>query len=232
MCAIGEALNAEIATIIWRLEPVVDLRECGDIRAWELLTRASFTSPEAWVAMYAMLPEVVRSMRECHGIKEPLSVNLNTKQILDPEIIRHVTRLDGKRTSIEWTEYRESGDDDKRRAGEQLVRLRERYGFKIWVDDAGSGEDAMGRIGITQPDGIKIDGQLFQSVYEGKVSQGVVRLLLSAAIEFHAQTIIEWIETPSHRQFAARCGADMGQGFLWLPRRFAVHRASGHLVEI
>lgn len=216
---------------LWRLEPVICLANGERIEGWELLTHSHLASYDQWRRVYAMMPDVIVGIRERHAIKQPISINLNTRQILDPDILNQIQRLPGRDIRVEWTEYGGVSEHDKKCAAQELVRLRETHGFGIWIDDAGNGEDAIGRMSITQPDAIKIDGALFQSAHRGEISDCVLRALLSAAKEFGAMTIIEWIETEDQLRFAQKFGADMGQGFLWPTIKFGLHPVHGNLVR-
>lgn len=228
----AELSEQMVATTFWRLESVINLGDGQNIEGWELLTRSHFDAYEQWLRVYALMPQVISGLRQRHGIGQPLSINLDTRQILDPKILSQIERLSGRDIRVEWTEYSGVDEHDKKRAAQELVRLRQTHGVEIWIDDAGNGEDAIGRMSITQPDAIKIDGALFQSAYRGEVSECVLRVLLAAAKEFGAITIIEWIETHDQLRFARKFGADLGQGFFWPSLKFGLHQAHGDLVQL
>ena len=156
MANLREEIVDTVATTLWRLEPVINLGNGHDIEGWELLTRPHFDSHEDWLRVYALMPKVIDGMRQCHGIRQPLSINLDTRQILDSEILRQVEQFSDRDIRVEWTEYSGVDEHEKKRAGQELVRLRQIYGVEIWIDDAGNGEDAIGRMSLTQPDAIKI----------------------------------------------------------------------------
>lgn len=204
----------------WVLEPIVDLAD-DKVRAYELLTRPCPRYQHHWRELYHMVPYFIESLREAEEIDPAatISVNVDTLHILDRRIMQDLTSLAGMNVAIEWTEYRQaisgSGDDRIAEVARSLKHFRDGNNIAIWIDDAGTGEDALGRIGATNPDLVKISGKLFRKSLIEQTSQSMVNLLVNTLQTMEILTVIEWVEKDGERVIAERYGANWAQGYLW-----------------
>jgi len=215
MTRINAALRDLLSTM-WRLEPIVRLCEPHVIVARELLTYPHLPSLDEWRLVYAAMPSIVRSLRQDQGIEDKISINIDTLQILDTPILESLEAMRDLDIVVEWTERPGATREQVRRAGGQLKAFREANGVALWIDDAGAGEDALGRIALTSPDAVKIDGELFQAAFTGEIERSAITPLIETINNSNARTIVEWIETDEHLWFARyRLGAGVGQGYLW-----------------
>ena len=210
------AVLKELLSSMWRLEPIVRLSNPQMIVGRELLTYPHLASMEEWRVVYAAMPVIVRSLRQDQGIEDRISINIDTLQILDTRILKSLEAMRDLDIIAEWTERPGATSEQVRQAANQLTAFRETTGVAIWIDDAGAGEDAVGRIVSTNPDAVKIDGQLFQRAFAGTVERKPVKALVEMIKSIGAYTIVEWIEHEDHLWFA-RYGLDarVGQGYLW-----------------
>lgn len=210
------AVLKQMLLSMWRLEPIVRLAQPHMIIGRELLTYPHLPSIEQWRTVYAAMPMIVRSLRDDHGIEDAISINIDTLQILDTPILKSLEAMRDLNIIAEWTERPGATAEQVRRAASQLKAFRESTGVAIWIDDAGAGEDALGRIVETSPDAVKIDGELFQRAFAGTVELGPLKGLVEMVRSIRAYTIVEWIENDDHLWFA-RCELDarIGQGYLW-----------------
>lgn len=118
--------------------------------------------------------------------------------------------LDPKRVIIEITE----------RTGNlhNLKRMTEQYhnaGFKVAVDDFGTGASQIDRLIALQPDFIKLDRTLFRAASLGGPEADVILAIADIAPRAGCEVICEGIETEEEFHFAIECGADYIQGWLF-----------------
>jgi len=98
----------------------------------------------------------------------------------------------------------------------QFERTIENYreqGFRIAVDDAGTGYNSLKTLVYLKPEFIKIDKSLIRDITEHPVQQHLVELLLEFALQSKTNVIAEGIENIEELQFLKNLGVQYGQGF-------------------
>ena len=105
------------------------------------------------------------------------------------------------------------------------AELRAR-GFRIAVDDAGSGHASMRVIAELRPEFIKVDRSLIQAVDADRARRALVVALLSFSGHIGARVIAEGIETERERETLQGLGVQFGQGWL-LGRPVLLHPLEG-----
>ncbi|GAB4225398.1 MAG: hypothetical protein Kow0062_27740 [Acidobacteriota bacterium] len=108
---------------------------------------------------------------------------------------------------------------DPRRFVEPLAELRA-LGYRLSLDDIGSGPRTSELVEALRPDFIKLDMTLIRGLEADALRQEVVRSLVQLARRADARLIAERVETDSEREALLACGARLGQGYL-----FGVERA-------
>ncbi len=98
-----------------------------------------------------------------------------------------------------------------------LVRIAETYrrsGFRVALDDLGSGYGSLNLLHQIRPDFIKLDMAMVRGVGNDSFKGILVAKLLEMAREMGVQTIAEGVETESEYEWLRRHGADFLQGYL------------------
>ncbi len=93
----------------------------------------------------------------------------------------------------------------------ELIRSR---GFRVAVDDAGSGFASLESIAILKPDYIKISEKLVQGISDDYIKQEIVRTLRDMAWRLSASVIAEGIENETDLNMLIDLGISYGQGYL------------------
>lgn len=88
-------------------------------------------------------------------------------------------------------------------------------GFRIAIDDCGSGYSTLEAIAELQPDYLKVGHSLFHGVEKDPIRRRLVDLVARAAETIGARTIAEAIETEEQLQVCLDLGIDEGQGYLF-----------------
>ena len=90
-------------------------------------------------------------------------------------------------------------------------------GFRIAIDDCGSGYATLEAVAELQPDYLKVGHSLFKGVERDPIRMRLVDLVARCADTIGATTIAEAIETPEQLRICGELGIRHGQGFLFAP---------------
>ncbi|UCI21562.1 EAL domain-containing protein [Mesorhizobium sp. B2-1-8] len=124
---------------------------------------------------------------------------------------RHLDEL-GLAPAMLVCEITEQAADDALLA--RLVREMRRDGIRIAIDDFGTGHSTVERVGLLQPDIVKIDGGWFAEFCRHAAAERFFRPLVSSLHDRGAKVLVEGIEQPTHLRVALEGGVDLLQGFL------------------
>lgn len=89
-----------------------------------------------------------------------------------------------------------------------------KMGFKIAIDDCGSGYATLEAVAELQPDYLKVGHSLFHGVETDPIRRRLVELVARCADTIGARTIAEAIESEEQLRVCRDLGIDEGQGFL------------------
>jgi EAL domain-containing protein (putative c-di-GMP-specific phosphodiesterase class I) len=107
---------------------------------------------------------------------------------------------------------------------EALRSLREQ-GFRIAIDDAGSGYASLQAIAELRPNFLKVADTLVTGLHADTIKHDVVEMLVTLAHRIDAACVAEGIETPEDLEECRRLGIPFGQGFyLGVPEEVAAPR--------
>jgi EAL domain-containing protein (putative c-di-GMP-specific phosphodiesterase class I)/CheY-like chemotaxis protein len=208
-------------------QPIVEL-STGQVFAYEALSRgpieSSFESPEV-LFDYALKTDQVWSLEKiCMGnsasgfagrTSGKLFVNVETELIHElksrgTEVLQPLLQIqDG--VVLEITERAAIRDYNLFRESVSVLRG---LGFKIAIDDAGSGYASLQSIAELKPNFLKISNYLVTGLHEDSIKRDVVDMLVRLALRIDAQTVAEGIETEDELAAIRRLGVTYGQGFL------------------
>ncbi len=87
-------------------------------------------------------------------------------------------------------------------------------GFRIAIDDTGSGYSGLKMLAETHPHYIKLDMDLIRNIDKKALNQALVKALLEFANSSNMKIIAEGIETPDELNTLIRFGIHYGQGYL------------------
>ncbi len=93
-----------------------------------------------------------------------------------------------------------------------LAKLRE-LGFRIAIDDAGSGYASLQAIAELKPDFIKVANTLVTGLRTDSIKRDVVEMLVNLSGRIDAVCVAEGIETPEDLEECRALGIPYGQGF-------------------
>jgi EAL domain-containing protein (putative c-di-GMP-specific phosphodiesterase class I) len=136
---------------------------------------------------------------------------LQSDDFLRLPLIESIGEIDPRNIVIELTERHSIRDMDL--LSRNIDRLRE-FGFKIALDDVGSGYSDLDSIVEFLPDFIKISNRIIKHVALNVTKQTVISLLLELAEQSYSFLIAEGIESHSDYETLKELGVPFGQGYL------------------
>ena len=98
---------------------------------------------------------------------------------------------------------------------EQLQTLK-KNGYRLWLDDFGSGYSALGMFSRFNFDLVKFDMDLLRHMDDNNgANRRIIRAMIGVLRELGIHTLAEGMETEEHRQFLKDCGCELAQGYLF-----------------
>lgn len=146
----------------------------------------------------------------------PVSVNLSRLHIYSGDIIGYLIgiikkyEIPPKYLRLEVTETIFLGDTDK--LNDVLTELHS-LGFKVEMDDFGSGYSSLNMLKTVPVDTVKIDKEFFSDEANTDKGKIVMKHTISMAKDLQMEVIAEGIETEEHVEFLKKSNCDVGQGY-------------------
>ena len=146
----------------------------------------------------------------------PVSVNLSRTDFECCDVVTEVcNRVDAAGVSrdlltIEITESVIGEDFDFMK--EQIERFQ-RLGFKVWMDDFGSGYSSLDLLQDMQFDCIKFDMRFMRQFEKSQKSRIILTELMRMAVSLNIETVTEGVETAEQVEFLREIGCMKMQGY-------------------
>ena len=96
---------------------------------------------------------------------------------------------------------------------ENIIDHYRQQGFRIALDDVGTGYNSLQTLIRVKPEFIKLDKSLIRNIDKHPEQQRLVELLLDFAMQVDTSIIAEGIETLSELKYLKDIGIHMGQGY-------------------
>jgi c-di-GMP phosphodiesterase len=215
-------------------QPIFDLRS-GQIRGCEILARwlredGSVVPPMnfiplaessgriqnmTWQILQRALSGLQPLLKQDKEFK--LSFNVVPKHLMSAgfvETLRRVVlaaKVSTRQIVIEVTERDEL--DDLTRAAAVVRELRE-LGFRVAIDDVGTGHSGLSRLKGLGANTIKIDKFFVDTVTIDASTTAIIEMLVGLAIDLQMTVVAEGIETEEQARALIACGVEEGQGYL------------------
>ncbi len=166
-----------------------------------------------------MLDEIIKKMKaqeEAGLYVVPVSLNLSRTDFDACDIVDEIcARLDAagidhEKLTIEITESVIGTDFEFMK--EQVERFQS-LGFKVWMDDFGSGYSSLDLLQSLHFDLIKLDMRFMKQFNDSDKSRIIVTELMNMAIGLGMETVSEGVETIEQVEFLREIGCTKLQGF-------------------
>ena len=165
-----------------------------------------------------MLEEVARVLADprTQGLALRVSVNLSTRDLLDPELnarLADILARHGVPASAFCLEITESAImDDPQRAEAMLNRLSEQ-GFKLSIDDFGTGYSSLAYLKRLPVDELKIDKSFVMSMQTDQDDAMIVRSTIDLAHNLGLTVVAEGVENAAILENLRALACDEAQGY-------------------
>ncbi len=219
------------------LQPLFSLRT-GDIVGCEILARwirsdgtvvlpsrfiplveqQGRIAPLTWQVVSRALVELRPLLSEDKTFK--VSFNVSPTHLMSDEFVDDLRKnvleagVATRQVMVELTEQEQL--PDLARAAVVIARLRH-YGFKVAIDDVGTGHSGLSYIKTLGVNTIKIDKLFIDTIGRDHAADVVVEMLVRMARELGMTTVAEGIENRRQLEVLRNCGVDEGQGLLVSP---------------
>ena len=146
----------------------------------------------------------------------PCSVNISRSDFEACDIVEEIrklcddTKMDPAILTIEITESVLTSDFDYMK--KQVERFQA-LGFKVWMDDYGSGYSSPITLQKIRFDTIKLDMGFLEHFNEGDDSKIILSSLLKMAAGLGVDTVVEGVETEAEAEFLKEVGCTKLQGY-------------------
>ena len=181
-----------------------------------------------------MVEQICRefSIREAAGLPMiPVSVNLSAQDFDHADMPGELERITDKyairrdRLIVEITEQDIAQGTEHFKRQLQAIRA---LGFRLWIDDFGSGYSSLNVFSQFDIDRIKFDTDLLRHLDDKNgANRRILRAFTNVCRELGVHTLCEGVETQEQWDFLKEIDCEMAQGFLFfrpLPGEAAVER--------
>ena len=151
------------------------------------------------------------------GLNISMAINVSTRQLFSPSFIPnllYITNQHGLLTSdlvLEVTESLALRDVDH--AIDNLIELR-KHGFKVSIDDFGTGHSSLAQLQEISADKLKIDRRFIQQLDTDK-GHAMVLAIQQMAQALGLKTVAEGVETEEQQQMVRQMGINFIQGYYY-----------------
>lgn len=240
-------------------QPLVEL-ETGKNIGYEVLNRptlsSSFSSTEEFydfigktdqiffveqLSRQLSLERFFQCLKDRPSEKQSLIfINVHPKVLTDShyksgETLNLLKKYNVSPSNVVFEITEKSAVDDYRHLESVLSNYRSQ-GFRIAIDDAGSGYNSLKTIVYLKPEFLKIDKTIIQYIDQDKAKQQFVKLLLEFANKSGTYVIAEGIEREQELRYLIDNGIHIGQGYaIGKPKRQLVNgklQSSGENLKI
>ena len=150
----------------------------------------------------------------------PVSVNFSAQDFDHADIVEALNQIFERHHAskndiiIEITEQDVATATD--RFMEQLRGLR-RDGYRVWIDDFGSGYSSLNILSQLDVDVIKFDLEFLRHIDENNgANRHIMRAMVDLSSKLGVRTLAEGVETLAQLDFLREIGCDFAQGFFFM----------------
>ena len=158
----------------------------------------------------------IRAWKERLGVALPVSVNVSRVDLLDPSLVDKLQRivsdngLSYGELLLEITESAYTADAEQ--IIQKVHQLR-RLGFRIEMDDFGSGYSSLSMLSSLPIDALKLDMQFIRNAFRQHKDTRLLEAMIRLAESFEVPTIAEGVETEEQLLALKAMGCGIVQGY-------------------
>ena len=160
--------------------------------------------------------EQMRRWKEENGSTVPVSVNVSRVDLHDPKITEYllsITKENGIAPEQLLLEITESAYIEESSIISNSVKKLRTAGFKVEMDDFGSGYSSLNLLATLPIDALKLDIGFVKNIVRDRKSLYLVQVVLTVARQFKIPCIAEGAETKEQLDLLKKAGCEIIQGF-------------------
>ncbi|HBR05165.1 MAG TPA: hypothetical protein DD722_05320 [Lachnospiraceae bacterium] len=160
----------------------------------------------------------IKRWKDMYGVDIPVSVNVSRIDMFNAhiaEILENIIKqnnLDNTNLLLEITES--AYTDDSAQIIETVNKLRG-LGFRIEMDDFGSGYSSLNMLLSLPIDALKLDMTFIKKICENPKSARLVGIMIDIARLLEVPVIAEGVETKEQMEILKKLGCDIIQGYFF-----------------
>lgn len=166
-----------------------------------------------WEQVFAFIADMLENRQQ----PVPISINVSRVHAYDTDFMQVLKELSEKYdvpATYVPLELTESAFSDNENMMYDCMRELRKQGFKVSMDDYGTGYSNMRMLKNEPVDEIKVD-RAFVNDIENQKGRVILKHTLGMLKELGANIIIEGVETEAQKDFLIECGCKKAQGFLF-----------------
>ena len=158
----------------------------------------------------------IKKWKDKCGATVPVSVNVSRVDVFDPhfgEMMDEIVKSNGIQHSDLLLEITESAyTDNSQQIIDTVTSLRNR-GFKIEMDDFGSGYSSLNMLTSLPIDALKLDMKFIRNICINKKDSSLVEIMIKIADLLEVPIIAEGVETKEQMELLKSIGCEIIQGY-------------------
>ncbi len=158
----------------------------------------------------------VRRWKEKLGRSVPVSVNVSRIDMMDPELtdtLRRLVEENGLEYSDLHLEITESAYTEDAKQIVQVVSGLRELGFRIEMDDFGSGYSSLNMLSTLPIDALKLDMMFIRTAFSENGNTRMIEITLDISRSLKVPMIAEGVETGEQMLALKKMGCDIVQGY-------------------
>lgn len=151
-----------------------------------------------------------------YGLNLQVSVNVSRKDLFNGSLcdqLKDIVSENGLKVDDLVLEVTESAYSQDTAQMLQAVKSLRDAGFKIEMDDFGSGYSSLNMLCLMPIDALKIDMKFVRNIVSSKTGYRIVELVVEMARALNVPTIVEGVEDQEQYELVRRVGCDVVQGY-------------------
>ena len=160
----------------------------------------------------------IRAWKDAFGISVPVSVNVSRVDMYDPLLVETICAIveeNGLTSADYMLEVTESAySDDSAQLIRTVKRLRE-LGFRIEMDDFGSGYSSLNMLASLPCDILKLDMKFIQNTDNHVNGARMLKLMIDISKYLNMPVVAEGVETDKQLHLLKELGCDIVQGYFF-----------------
>ena len=158
----------------------------------------------------------IREWKDKFNITLPVSVNVSRMDLYNPELTNNLVNI-VKKNKLDFSdlllEITESAWVDEASLILESVDRLKKAGFKIEMDDFGSGYSSLHMVSKMPLDALKIDMVFIKNMFADENGNQMIKIIIEIAKYLNVLTIAEGVETKEQVEVLRENGCDIVQGY-------------------